>query len=78
VTGRPRSDLLDLLDRVVDEVVADPGIAGRPRDLRVAVRGREADVRRIVSALRKVGGITLPVPRLGRPKKGIPNSKAGS
>jgi hypothetical protein len=78
VTGRPRSDPFDLLDRVVDEVIADPGLAARPGDLRVAVRAREEDVRRIVSTLRKLDGIELPTPSLGRPKNGIPNSGAGS
>jgi hypothetical protein len=76
--GRPPTDPLDLLDRVVDAVVADPELAAHPRALAAVVKGREGDVRRIACALRKLGGIELPAPKLGRPKKVRPNPWSGS
>ena len=76
--GRPPTDPLDLLDRVVDAVVADPELAAHPRALAAAVKGREGDVRRIASALRKLEGIELPRPKLGRPEKVRLNPGSGS
>jgi hypothetical protein len=67
--GRPSADRLDLLDRAVDLLVADPSLAARPGELRALLRAREADVRRLLRALRRVGDVELPPARLGRPQK---------
>lgn len=61
----------------MDALVAEPELAAHPRDLAAAVTGREGDVRRIASALRKLGGVALPAPKPGRPKKLRPNSPKG-
>ena len=71
--GRPRSDRLALVERIIDALVNDPELAAHARDLGVTVNGRESDVRRVVAALRKLGGIELPAPTMGRPKKDRPN-----
>jgi len=75
--GRPSADRLDLLDRCVDLLVADPSLAARPGELRDLLHAREASVRSVLRALRRLEGISLPPARLGRPEKCGPNPRRG-
>ena len=76
--GRPHSDRLDLVERIVDVLVAEPELAERPGLLRERVNARDDDVRRALSCLRKLSGIELPAARRGRPQKAVPYSRGGS
>jgi hypothetical protein len=75
--GRPPTDRLDLLERTVAVLLAEPWLAAHPGVLRERVRAREADVRRVLRSLRAISRVDLPAPTLGRPKKGGPNSGSG-
>jgi hypothetical protein len=75
--GRPAADRLDLLDRCVDLLVADPSLAARPGELRSLLHAREADVRRLLRALRRIEDAELPPARHGRPQKCGRNPRRG-
>jgi hypothetical protein len=75
--GRPRSDRLDLVERIVDALLAEPELAAHPGLLRERVEAREADVRRALRCLRKISGVQLPEAKRGRRKKGGPYSREG-
>jgi hypothetical protein len=75
--GRPAADRLELLDRCVDLLVADPNLAAHPGELRTLLHAREADVRRLLKALRRLGDVDLPPARRGRPQKCGRNPQAG-
>ncbi len=75
--GRPRSDRLALIERIVDALVAEPELAAHPGLLRERVHAREADVRRALRCLRKISGTQLPEAKRGRPEKDGPYSREG-
>lgn len=50
--GRPRTDRLELLERIIEVVLVEPTISGNA--LQRQVGGRRRDVQRIHKALRKV------------------------
>lgn len=75
--GRPHSNRLDVLERTVVVLRAEPDLAAHPELLRARVRARGRDVRRILKALRAMQGIDLPAPKVGRPKNPVLNPPDG-
>lgn len=74
--SRPRSDPLEIPERIIAAVRAEPGLGVEAIRRRVKARG--SDVRRVLRFLREAQGLELPSTRPGRPKKHVPNPESGS
>jgi len=75
--GRPYSDRLGLLERMLDELEAEPGLASYPGVLSGRVRAGRADVRRGLRILRRARDMDLPPPRVGRPENSAQKPGSG-
>jgi hypothetical protein len=72
VSGRPRSDQLALVERIVVVLLDDPYASSN--DVQVLVRGRRQDVQRVLRTIRKL----IPSEPLGAPASRFPNPEERS